>query len=78
MENNKNQKKVVEQVLENTVESLKKSDNVTLTILTGNAPEPLKQYNDNPVTIEGTICAPRRFCEVRDFDRKESHCLVST
>ncbi|AHK11408.1 hypothetical protein F132_62 [Flavobacterium sp. phage 1/32] len=78
MESNKpNEEKVQDQVIKEAVKSLEKGENVTLTILTGDAPEPLKIYNRNPITIKGTIEAPRRFVEVRDFERKKSHALIS-
>lgn len=48
-----------------------------VTILTGNAPRQPEIYNPKSITIEGTIDATSRFCEVRDFDRKASHALVS-
>lgn len=73
----KTQKQVTEKVVEQAVEALQKNENVTLTILTGDAPNALQQYNPLPVEITGTIDAPARFCEVREFEQKQSHCLVS-
>ena len=79
MESNKNTaKQAKEKVVKQAVDAIQKGENVTLTILTGDAPNALEQYNDKPVDIAGTICAPRRFCEIREFEQKKSHCLVNT
>lgn len=69
METKKTEEKVLKQAI--------KEGATTITILTGNAPEPLKVNNRKPIDLKGTIDAPKRFIDVRDFERKESHALVS-
>lgn len=48
----------------------------SLVVLKGKAPE---QFNNQPITIVGTISAPARFIEGRreDFKNTNKHCLVS-
>jgi hypothetical protein len=48
----------------------------TVVVLQGDAPE---QFNNVPVSIEGTISAPSKFIEGRkdDFKTTDKHCLVS-
>lgn len=75
--NKKTEEKVEDQVVKELVQSLEKGDNITVTILKGEAPEPLKTNNRTPVNLKGTIEAPYRFTQVREFDRKKSHALVS-
>lgn len=78
MENKKTnvEKKGVEKVVENTI--IKAADKgETLTILLGEAPKQLELHPNKPIVISGAICSPRRFCEVREFERKKSHALVN-
>lgn len=68
----------VDKALENIVkETIKEADGKTVTILLGNAPEQLKLHANKPISLEGAICSPRRFCEVRKFERTKSHAMVS-
>lgn len=64
-------------VIEKAVVEAVKDGATTITILTGTASNPLTVNNPNPVKLTGTIDAPKRFIEVREFDRKASHALVS-
>lgn len=74
MENNA--KKQVEKFVEKEVLKAAEEGKV-LTILTGDAPKQLELHANKPINISGAICSPRRFCEVREFERKKSHALVS-
>lgn len=77
MEIKKDAKKAVEKEVTKVIEDIVKNGEGTITILTGDAPKPLNTHNRNPIDLSGTIDAPKRFIDVRTFERKESHALVS-
>lgn len=69
METKKTENTIVEKAIEKGA--------TTITLLTGQAPEQPRVFNLKDVKINGTIDAPSRFAEVRVFDQKKSHALVS-
>ena len=74
MENNQETTaKIDKEIVKNALQN----DQNTVTILYGTAPTQPQVHPNKPVTISGAIDAPKRFCEARTFERKESHALVS-
>jgi hypothetical protein len=62
--------------IERIAEEAFKKEQGSIIVLTGEAP---KQYNPEPVTINGNIDAPSRFVDGKnkEFEKSQRHCMVS-